>query len=516
MPTYTAKDEETGREVTFEWNGDGEPTEADMADVFAAAEKQGTPPEQDAVKGKMQAYASVGTRLGNTMRNFPGSYKNLLKGAAQTAYQVGRHPSESFDNFLIGTAKDVVSPAIGMIQKIAPGVGNEQDAQNLERVKNDFMSRYGSAENIAKYIEKDPARALADFAMLLTGGGKLLQSGGRLAEIGAMEKAGSGMMKAGAMVEPITAPFKIAGTAARPFIPSRTAQKMYASSAKMSTIMDPDVRQRLSQRLLDAEVKLNNKGFKKLADDFESMWRGVDGLIDDYVSKGPNEKRTVLDLMKGVDKWEKRAALTGNSKVVRNIKKKFIEDLTDINYVGGKPFRTLTELDAKQVNRIKRDLYKELHSKYGKDMKPLTAEIKMHIAHNAMKTIEDLIPGVIPNNKTAAAYKEMMDAIQRGVNRIENRDLFSIGMPVRAGGTAVLSEALGVDTRVGGLGGLVLGTIDLPSVKSKLAIRINKLKKQGVKLSPTATALKIGLVKAEDLKEEKRNPIYPKDWTIRK
>jgi hypothetical protein len=36
MPRYTVKNAE-GREVTFDWHGQGDPTDADMEEVFAAA-----------------------------------------------------------------------------------------------------------------------------------------------------------------------------------------------------------------------------------------------------------------------------------------------------------------------------------------------------------------------------------------------------------------------------------------------------------------------------------------------
>lgn len=484
MATYTVKDEKTGREVTFEWSGNDKPTEKDIESVFQAV---GDREDYTKTKSTMENQAVVGSRLQNMLGNYPSSFGGLVKNAARGLVQVGRHPINTLDSLMVGFGKNVVSPSVS-----AMGLGNEADKANLERLKS---GRYGSLENFASYMEKDPAMAQADVALALTGGGKLLESAGAISKLPALERAGKLGAEAGAMVEPLTAPLKAGGTALHFMMPSRSAQKMYASSAKMSTIMDPELRQRLSQRLLDAEVKLNNKGFKKLADDFESLWRGVDDEIEKYVTKGPNEKRTVLDLMKGLDDWEKRASLTGRSSVVRGVKNQFIRDLTEVVMVGNKPIRMLKELDAKQINRLKRDLYRELHSQYGKAMVPLKAEVKMTIAHNAMEAIEEMIPGVIPKNKTSAAYKEMMDAIQKGVNRIENRDLFSIGMPVRAGGTAVISEALGVDSKIGGIGGLALGLLDLPSVKSKVAIRLNKLKKQGVKLSPTATAIKIGLVK---------------------
>lgn len=38
MPTYTVQDETTGKTVTFEWTGDKDPTDNDMAEVFAQAQ----------------------------------------------------------------------------------------------------------------------------------------------------------------------------------------------------------------------------------------------------------------------------------------------------------------------------------------------------------------------------------------------------------------------------------------------------------------------------------------------
>lgn len=489
MPKYTVQDEKTGKKITFDWSGEGEPTDKDMEDIFSAAG------QQNPVMEKMKDRAAVGQRLSNMIGNYPQSLGNLLKNAVQGTYQTVRHPINTLDNLMISAAKNVIAPGLGAIEKVT-GLGDQAAVKDYEDAKRRFSeSRYGSLENFANYMEKDPAMAQSDLAMALTAGGGVLKKAGSLSKLPALEKAGSVVSGVGAMAEPITAPIKAAGTGLQFMMPSRAAQKMYASSAKMSTVMDPEVRQRLSQKLLDAEVTLNNKGFTKLANDFESLWRGVDDMVDQYVTTGANKKTTVVDLLKGVDDWEKRASLTGRQDLVRNIKNKMIRGNTEVIMVGKKPVRILKELDAKQVNRLKRDIYQELHSQYGKEMVPMAAAVKMHIAHNAMDALETMIPGIVPNNKTAAAYKEMMDVIQKGVNRIENRDLFSIGMPVRAGGTAVLSEALGVDTKVGGLAGLALGVLDIPSVKSRVAIRLNKLKREGVRLSPTATAIKYGLVK---------------------
>lgn len=52
MPQYTVRDESTGRVITFDWHGDGEPSDADLAEVFAAAGDDDAPsPPRDGFQG---------------------------------------------------------------------------------------------------------------------------------------------------------------------------------------------------------------------------------------------------------------------------------------------------------------------------------------------------------------------------------------------------------------------------------------------------------------------------------
>lgn len=52
MPQYTVRDETSGRTVTFDWTGDGQPTDADMAEVFAAAGSQPEPEPETTYDGQ--------------------------------------------------------------------------------------------------------------------------------------------------------------------------------------------------------------------------------------------------------------------------------------------------------------------------------------------------------------------------------------------------------------------------------------------------------------------------------
>lgn len=122
MPQITARDTATGKTVTFNWNGDGQPTDADMADVFRAAQGDaykpsgpqprgwqpigshgGAEPEGAQKSGLLSALepiahpssmsdfasllipsAALGTGL-RSLRGWMGAGKNLVQGAAEGA-----------------------------------------------------------------------------------------------------------------------------------------------------------------------------------------------------------------------------------------------------------------------------------------------------------------------------------------------------------------------------------------------------------------------------------------------
>jgi hypothetical protein len=465
--------------------------------------EQASYPEQ---KEAMQSRAAAGSMMSRTISNYPESVSGVIKDYAKGIYETARHPIDTLDTIMIGAAKNLIAPALGLIQE-KTGLGDSAVGEYKSAKEQFLKSRYGSLENFAKYVEEDPARAQLDIVGVLTGGGKAIQAAGKATNIPFITKSGKVVMEAGAFGEPMTMPIKALGSAYGKLIPSRVAEKLYNSTAKMTKVMDPIKRQALGKKLLDAEVSLSLRSFRKLSEDFEFLWRSVDQKIDDYVAKGANKKATVMDMLDGIDEWEDRAKLTGRSAAVKRIKNQMINDLTDTFVMDGEKVRLLRRLDAKELNTAKRRIYRELYSQYGKEMVPLAAEIKMGIAHNTMRIIEDMIPGIIPDNKTAAAYKELMDLIKNGVNRIEDRDIIGLGFPVRMGQTAMIAEKWGVPERMSGLLGLAAGIADLPSVKSWTAIRLNRLNKMGVTLSPTKTAIKLGMVKAGEYLDRQEDEV---------
>lgn len=57
MPDYTVKDSQTGKTITFRWNGAEPPTETDMAEVFAAAQSTTTKPAEQSFGERLKTAA---------------------------------------------------------------------------------------------------------------------------------------------------------------------------------------------------------------------------------------------------------------------------------------------------------------------------------------------------------------------------------------------------------------------------------------------------------------------------
>ncbi|MCK5614459.1 hypothetical protein KAR91_72010, partial [Candidatus Pacearchaeota archaeon] len=67
--------------------------------------------------------------------------------------------------------------------------------------------------------------------------------------------------------------------------------------------------------------------------------------------------------------------------------------------------------------------------------------------------------------------------IEKSASRISNRDMAGIGVPIKGGAGGVVGGKLGMAI------GLGIGLLDTPTIKAKLAIVANSLKKKGVVLA---------------------------------
>lgn len=414
---------------------------------------------------------SWGDAFGSAVKNIPSSAGQFAKDIAQPFI----HP--------IDTVKAVGGVALGAAEKLIPG--EQEGEQNFDAVIDFMKDRYGSIDNFKKTIAKDPVGVLGDIATLATGTGAGLKAAGTVSKIGALKKAGSIAAKAGMIVDPLNAVQKglSAATSALP-------ERLYQSAAKFTkTATRPgvgetsgDVRKTITQAALEKRIMPTYKGLEKLDEIKKSLGENIESLLSEADAAGFEVARGRL--FKDFTALRKTALETSTTPKadIRAINK-IQKDILDANKAIGRE-----KLNASELQAYKTTIYDDIENYYKKTAKsPITVKVRKTIARNAKKALEEAIPEIKRLNKEYGVMKRLSKAIEDSAGRITNRDLMGIGIPLKAGaGGAVGGKA-------GGVLGLMWGIFDAPTVKASTAIAINELRKKGIKITPTKTAIEMGL-----------------------
>jgi len=339
----------------------------------------------------------------------------------------------------------------------------------------DFIKdRYGGLENIKKTVSEDPVGFMADVSTLLTGGGSAMS------KIGPIAKIGETVSKIGRVAEPITAVSKGVALPAK-LIPEKTISKIYESAAKFSTKLTPKERARLVSTALEHEIGISAKGVDKVKGVIEGLNKEIASKIDVATTQGRTIQ--IQDLFGGFNKLEDEARLSGrpleNLRAVERIKKGIQKANEDIGRQA---------LTPKEAQFLKQTIYKDLENYYSSVREsPISVKAQKMVAKNAKEALEKFIPEIKMLNKQEGALIELSDALEKAANRITNRDIIGIGIPIKGGLGGVVGGWKGA------AGGVVVGLFDTPGVKSWLAKRLYILKKKGIKVNPTSTAIRLGL-----------------------
>jgi hypothetical protein len=131
---------------------------------------------------------------GQAISNLPSSAAKFAKDLVQPIL----HP--------IDTANAVADLGKGLASKAAGALGVEQDPAEkqkreavVEALAAHLKERYGSAAGVRKALATDPVGVMADFAMVLTGGGAVAVRGP-----GVVGKVGQIAQTAGSIIDPLT------------------------------------------------------------------------------------------------------------------------------------------------------------------------------------------------------------------------------------------------------------------------------------------------------------------------
>ena len=462
------RDNETGEIIKFKWNADEEPTEKDLEQIVEAyrskkpAKEEKAPGIADTVKKSISNIPSSALRYG----------KDMLSLAA--------HPMQT------GTA--IGQLFSGGAQAAMGDDTNNPDLTKFRGVVDFYKGRYGSTEGLRQTVEQDPVGLLSDLSLVVGGVGGATRAAGALSKAPGVARVGKAIQGIGTNIEPLSLVMKGAGQAAK-MIPKGASRKMYSSAAKFSTVLSEGERSALVETALKHEVPTSISGVARVQEKIDVLNKKVSSVIDQaslnlYHGKGVHGM-PIDDLFKDLDGLRKEV-LANTGKPVSNLRaiNSIEKQIRDANKALGR-----NELTPSQAQKLKQGIYRDLNGQYAEfKNSPVAKKTQKAIARSAKEYIESIIPEVKQLNAEEGALIDLKDALQRSASRISNRDILGIGAPIKAGAGGAAGGAPGAAA------GLVIGLIDTPAVKSRLAVVVEKLRKNGIKIRPTSTAVRLGLV----------------------
>jgi hypothetical protein len=412
--------------------------------------------------------------LTDAFENIPESTYQTVKDMVQPFL----HP--------IQTAKAIGGLAAGAAQKIVPG--EQAQEQHADAFINFMKDRYGSVENLKRTLAKDPVGLVTDVASFVTPAGAAIKGLGTTSKISKLSQVGGVIGKAGAMMEPINIARQIVAAPTR-LVPKFVPSRLYQSGVKFSTKIPEAARQRMAQTGLDHEIMPTLSGLVKLHDEITEFNTKIAEQIDLAVDTG--RRIPVRTLFREFNEIAEEYSLSGKPITNLNAINKIKKEIIRINLRKGRP-----TLSPKQAQELKQRIYRELKSYYGSvTHSPAAVRAQKAVAKAAKEGIEEIMPEIKWLNEQEGALIALQESIEQAASRISNRDLLSIGVPLKTGVGGVLGGYPGALVALG------LGVLDTPRVKSRMAIVMNRLRRKGIRIRPTPTLIRLGLVKAGEIEQ---------------
>lgn len=385
--------------------------------------------------------------------------RTAAKNTPDSAMRLGNDLITAVTN-PVETAKGIGNIVVGAGQKLVPGEqGKEPYADAVAKF---YSERYGSLDKLKESFMQDPVGVLVDFAGATALAGKTTQLAGKAAKIQGLADFGKAGVQVGTAVDPmraITAPIGAVGKS----VLSGTPEKMYQSSAKFSTTIPERDRTKLARTALDERVMPTLQGVDKTRSLIDDLNTQIATKIDNAVQNGQTIQ--IDDLFTHFDELRKDAYLTGTPTKNINAINKVERDIRLANEALGRG-----ELTAKQAQKLKQNIYRDLNTQYGKASVPASAQAQKAVARAAKEQIELVHPEIKSLNAKEGDLIKLLQAIEKSSSRIANRDMAGIGVPIKTGAGA----AVGGDA--GAMVGFVQGILDSPLVKARLAIVVDGIK----------------------------------------
>jgi hypothetical protein len=405
MPTYKITDPNTGQ--TLKLTGPSPPSEAEIAFSFAQMSQEQAPPEPQAQP--------------------EGDWRQTVAGMAR--------PALEFGGMLAGGA--IAAPFGGPAAPVTAAAGGALG--------------YGAGSQAADLLEsalgvqgrQDPQ--VTQNAII----NALAQAGQDVGQGAMMEMGGAALSKA--------VPLAVKGVkSATPQAIKTIPNRLYQSAAKFSTTIPVKERVAMADLAIKEKIAPTIKGWEKATNKITALNDKIVSVIDDSVATG--EKIDRGKLFKHFDDLRAEAKLSGvpksNLAAINNIEKQ-IKSAGHIKYT------------PQQAQKLKQNIYKDVNTAFGKISVPYRVDAQKAVARAAKEELEGLYPILKGLNAKEGALINLRKSIEAAANRITNRDILGIGIPIKGAAGATAGPA-------GAAAGIAQGILDAPRVKSALAMALSK------------------------------------------
>ena len=419
-------------------------------------------------------------------RVFRNSFLNIPKSAYN---QVSSLASALWSP--IQTSKAILSLAHGIAQK--PTGEETPDTRLFDSVIEGMKERYGTIKGMKEAIATDPVGIATDISSAVLPAAKTVQGIGAISKVDKINKVAKIISKSAQNIEPYNVYKRLANL---PFkaIPDYVPTRLYKSAVKFSTALDPVEQTRLAKIAVKNDIMPTMAGYMKARQSIKSLNDEIDLALE--TARGAGSSIPVVRLMDNLGTLYAQESLMGG-KGIKTLDKIRDNIMSADNVIKRKGMMTPTEMQT-----FKKKLYKQTESYWaGFRNSSISIEAKQNIALTAKELLEEVVPEIKMLNAKEGELLALREAMRRGVNRIAQRDLGGIGIPIKTFAAASVGNTMDYGPQLAAVG-LALGVLDTPTVKSKLALTLNKLKSKGVKINPTTTAIRLGLIQSGKLKKE--------------
>ena len=385
----------------------------------------------------------------SAVKNIPASAGRLVGDLAQTVL----HP--------VDTAKGLGRLAAGAAQLLIPGEqGSEQVARNVGKF---YKDRYGGLEPFKKTLAEDPVGMAGDAATLLSGGGGLARFAGKAGGLSRLTKAGEALGRAGATIEPIGAATRGTGKLISKSLPDFVKQGvspegLYESAMKFSNnprVLSPVDRRKAIKTGLGGGYLPNEASYNRLWNNVATNRGGVEKIITAGESAG--DTIPTADVMRMLAPLETRAGR------IQTVYPEFMQVIDEAKA----QYATMGDKIPVRVAQTLKETVQDL-SKYGTDDRSrFMVGVNKAVGRGLRLQLEQVYPDLAKLNSNSSALLTLENELAKATGRIGNRDLVNLGMKVALGG-------VGMGSGVMQKSNVILGLIDVPNIKARLAVALHK------------------------------------------